>query len=83
MVPGHQLGRMALSGYGDGAIFHPAKTVKETKQKKIKQNIYFPLRKAFSFPTFPHQSGQLIQDKVSLPVSDFFFHQLLWHRSDA
>lgn len=67
MVPANPLGRMALSDYGGEGILHSPEAANEIKQNKIKQD-FFPAQRAFSFPKFPHQTGQLNQNKASLPV---------------
>lgn len=72
MVPANPLGRMALSGYGGEGILHSPESANESKQNKIKQDL-FPTQKSFSFPNFPHQTGQLIQNTASLPVSGHCF----------
>lgn len=72
MVPANPLGRMALSDYGDEGILHSPETANKMKQNKIKQD-FFPTQQAFSFPKFPHQTGQLNGNRDSLPVSSHCF----------
>lgn len=63
---------MALSGYGGEGILHSPESANESKQNKIKQN-FFPTQKAFIFPNFPQQTGELIQNTAPLPVSGHCF----------